>query len=249
MSFEDHYSRQAATYAQSRPRYPAALYSFLANQTREHTLAWDCATGSGQAAVGLVEHFERVIATDASTDQIEHAEQHERITYKVEPAEETSLETRTVDLVTVAIAVHWFDLDRFYREVRRVLKPGGVIAVWAYYRPVITPEIDRQIIRLEMDTLGEFWPERIALLREQYRSLPFPFQEISAPEFFIEREMDLSQMIGFFNSWSATVRFREMNGRHPLESIWADFAAAWGGENGKHLMRWPIYLRAGRTDG
>lgn len=246
MHFEDHFSRQAAAYAQFRPRYPAELYAYLARQAQAHTLAWDAATGSGQAAIGLVDHFEQVIATDASADQIQHAEPHKRIIYRVEPAEETSLEPHSVDLVTAATAAHWFDLDRFYQEVRRVLKPGGVVAVWGYYRPVISPEIDTQIVRYEMDILGKYWPERIVLLREQYRSLPFPFQEISAPEFAMQAEWDMNQMLGFFNSWSATTRFREEHGRHPLEAIWKDFIAAWGGENEKRIVRWPIFLRAGR---
>ncbi|HMN60146.1 MAG TPA: class I SAM-dependent methyltransferase [Anaerolinea sp.] len=246
MHFEDHFSRQAATYAQFRPRYPTELYAFLANQTIEQSLAWDCATGSGQAALGLVEHFEQVIGTDASADQISHAGPHERITYRVEPAEKTSLESHSIDLVTVATAVHWFDLDAFYREVRRVLKPGGIIAVWGYYRPVISPQIDTQVIRYEMDILGEYWPERIVLLRNQYRSLPFPFEEIPAPEFAMQAEWDMSQVLGFFNSWSATTRYREEHGHHPLEKIWADFTAAWGGENQKHSVRWPLFVRAGR---
>jgi ubiquinone/menaquinone biosynthesis C-methylase UbiE len=247
MNFEDHFSRQAQTYAQFRPRYPRELFAYLSEQTPEHHLAWDCATGSGQAAQGLVTYYDRVIATDASAAQINNAQPHERITYLVEPAEETSLAPHSVDLVTVAVAVHWFDFERFYQEVRRVVKPGGVIAVWTYHRPQITPEIDSQIAALEDQILGEYWPERIHYLREHYQTLPFPFVEMNSPEFSIEADWNLDQLLGFINTWSAVRRYEEQRGVHPFQMIWEDLLAAWGDPGQARQIRWELYLRMGRV--
>jgi SAM-dependent methyltransferase len=247
MSFQDHFSRLASGYARFRPHYPAVLFTYLADLAPARQLAWDCATGSGQAALGLAEVFEQVIATDASREQIEQAAQHPRITYRVEPAEETSLDAGSVDLVSAAVGVHWFDLDRFYAEVRRVLKPGGVLAVWTYHRPIINPEVDELIARLETEILGDYWPERLHYLQEHYQTLPFPFAELTHPEFAIQAEWKLDQLVGFINSWSAVSRYQEDRKSHPLEPLWEEFLAAWGSENAIRAINWPLYMRIGRV--
>lgn len=248
-SFEDHFSQIASSYAQYRPQYPTALYAYLAEQAPGHALAWDCATGSGQAALGLAEHFDQVVATDASAEQIQNAVRHERIIYRVEPAEASSLATGSVDLVTVAVGVHWFDHERFYQEVRRVLRPGGVLAVWTYHRPVINPAVDALIARLDGEILAEYWPERLRYLQEHYQTLPFPFDELSPPEFAIQAEWDRDQLFGFINSWSAVRRYEKERGIHPLQPVWDDFLSAWGEEDARHAIHYPLYMRVGRVSG
>jgi len=248
MNFEDHFSQRAETYAQYRPHYPPALFAYLAEQTPAHALAWDCATGNGQAALGLADYFDHVIATDASEEQIRRADQHDKITYRVEPAEETSLAPNSIDLVTAAVAVHWFDFDRFYREVRRVLKPGGIIALWTYHRPQINPKMDAVIARLEDDILAGFWPERIRYLQDHYQTLSFPFDEFTLPRFAIQARWSLDQMLGFIMSWSAVRRFEEERGFHPVKPIWEEFLAAWGQEDVIQAIRWPLYLKVGRVN-
>src|ERR1043165_5287441 len=126
-AFKDHFSTQSQDYARYRPDYPPSLFQWLASLTSAHALAWDVGTGSGQAALALADHYRRVVATDAAEAQLRHAVAHERVTYKGMPAENTDLGNASVDLVTVAQALHWFDFDRFYREVQRVLRPGGLI--------------------------------------------------------------------------------------------------------------------------
>lgn len=246
MKFEDHFSNHAETYAQYRPVYPAELYAYLAQQTSGHDLAWDCATGSGQAAKGLVYHFDRVIATDASAEQVSRAAPHVRITYRVEPAESTSLASGSVDLITVATAVHWFDFDRFYQEARRVLKPGGVIAVWTYHSPRINPRMEALLDRLELEILAPYWPERIRYLREHYQTLPFPFDELSPPPFTMQAKWTLDQLLGFLNTWSAVRRYEAERGVHPFKAIWEELLAAWGDEGQARVIRWPLHLRVGR---
>ena len=246
-TFEDHFSKQSQLYAQHRPQYPDEIYAYLASLAPGRSLAWDCGTGNGQAAIGLSHYFDKVYATDASAEQISRAQANEKVEYHVEPAEHVSLADRSVDLVTVAVAIHWFNFDEFYREVRRVLKPGGILAAWTYSLTKISPEIDRLIDRYYYEVLKGFWPERIHYLEERYETLPFPFDEIQAPFFAMERELTLAQYAGFLDSWSATQRYQEQKGHHPLEMIWDPLSAAWGKENETRLVRWPLHFRIGRN--
>lgn len=246
-NFEDHFSGHSEQYVQSRPRYPDEVYAYLASIAPGHTLAWDCGTGNGQAAVGLANYFDRVYATDASAEQISKAYPHDRVEYHVEPAEHVSLDTASADLVTVAVAVHWFNFDEFYREVKRVLKPNGILAVWTYSFPEISPEIDQLVRQYYYEIVGEYWPERIHYLEEQYATLPFPFEETIPPSFVMKVNWNLTQFTAFLDSWSATQRYKAQKGQHPLELLWQKLLAAWGDENEPRLVCWPLYFRIGRN--
>lgn len=245
--FEDHFSRLAEAYAAHRPGYPEALFEYLASLAPGRELAWDCGTGNGQAAVALAAFFEQVVATDASAAQIENAFAHERVRYAVEPAEETSIGARSVDLVTVGTAVHWFEFDAFYAEVRRVTEANAVLAVWTYHLPVIEPDVDACLERFYRETLAGYWPERIRYLEERYRTLPFPFTEIDPPPFEARARWNLDELLGFMSSWSATRKYAEQEGKHPIPDILDELTSAWGAEEKKRLVRWPLHLRVGRV--
>jgi hypothetical protein len=246
-SFQDHFSAQAREYARYRPRYPGELFAYLASVSPGRQLAWDCGTGNGQAARGLVRHFNCVIASDASAKQLARAAAHERIEYRVERAEEVSLEAHSVDLVTVAIAVHWFDLEQFYRAVRCVAAANGILAVWTYHLPVIEPEIDRLFVHYYRDVLSGYWPEQMRYLDERYQTLPFPFEELAPPEFTMRADWDLAHLTGFLDSWSATRKYQQERGEHPLEAIWPELLKAWGKPSQRRRIRWPLYLKVGRV--
>lgn len=246
MSFRDHFSRQAAEYARYRPTYPAALFEVLAGLAPARDLAWDCGTGSGQAARMLADHFQRVIGTDASADQIANALPHERVEYRVEPAEETSLLPGSVDLIAVGTAVHWFDFDEFYAEVRRVGRPGAILAVWTYHLVSIAPAVDRYTERYYRDILGSYWPERIDYLDKGYRTLPFPFDEIAPPDIKMETQWTLDHLIGFLASWSAVKSYLEEHGRHPLDEIVDGLRESWGDPARLRKAIWPLHFRIGR---
>jgi SAM-dependent methyltransferase len=243
--FPDHFSQQARNYARYRPSYPAALYDYLASLTAEHDRAWDVGTGNGQAAIGLARHFRSVIATDPSEKQIALALSNERVTYRVATAEHSEIDDQSIDLVTVAMAVHWFDLDRFYAEVRRVLRPHGIIAVWCYSFTEITPEVDRVMESFYYDVLGEFWPPQLRWVVEHYRTLPFPFEEIAAPEFAVEATWSLADLFGYLSSWSAAQKYKDSHRADPLDKKRVEFQAAWGPETDR-AVRWPLYLHAGK---
>jgi SAM-dependent methyltransferase len=245
-NFEDHFSGHSGQYAQSRPNYPDEIYAYLASIAPARFLAWDCGTGNGQAALGLAKHFDKVYATDASAEQIAHAHPHKNVEYQAEPAEHVSLNDSSVDLVTVAVAIHWFNFDEFHREVKRVLKPNGILAAWTYSLTEISPEIDELIQQYYGEILRGYWPERIHYLEEKYETLPFPYEEIAPPVFTMKIDWSLIQFTGFLDSWSATQRYKSQRGNHPLELIWDELAAAWGDEQERRLVRWPLHFRIGR---
>lgn len=251
MGFQDHFSGHARTYGEFRPDYPVSLFAYLADLAPGHELAWDCATGNGQAALGLAEHFRDVLATDASPQQIEQARPHPRVLYAVAPSDRSPAADASVDLVTVAQALHWFDLPAFYAEVRRVLRPGGVLAVWCYGLHVITPEVDAVVHRLYHEIVGNDWPLERRWVEESYRTVPFPFDEIAPPCFQMTREWNLRHLWGYLDTWSACRRYQARTGVNPLDLVRDDLGAAWGDPNdGVREVRWPLSLRIGRlSDG
>lgn len=246
LSFKDHFSGHAHDYARFRPDYPEALYAFLADEAPARSRAWDCATGSGQAAVGLAARFEQVVATDAAAAQLAQARRDARVAYAVALAEAAPLAGGSTDLVTVAQSLHWFDLDRFYREVRRVLRPHGVVAAWCYGLHRVAPAIDELVDRFYDDVLGPYWPPERRHIDAAYRSLAFPFAELATPPFSIERTWRLDDYLGYLGTWSAVHRYRFARRVDPLAAMAAELAGRWGAPGTLRRVTWPIHLRIGR---
>lgn len=239
-----HFEAVAQGYAEFRPRYPSALFDFVTSVATRHGLAWDVGCGSGQATLDLAERFDRVIATDASEGQIARAPAHPRIEWRVAAAERSGIAPATVDLVTVAQALHWFDLDAFHREVRRVLAPGGALAAWSYMSPhVDDPALDALFQEHMYGRLGPYWPPERRLIEEGYRTIPFPFDEVPAPRFDLEARWTLAQLAGYMRSWSATGRYVDAHERDPIADFEAEAREAWG--PGERTVRWQYAIRAG----
>jgi len=247
MPFRDFFSSQSKEYAKHRPGYPEAMFDYLASLVPSIELAWDCGTGNGQAALALAKRFQHVIATDASAVQIENAFPHERIEYRVEPSEKTSSPAHSVDLITVGTALHWFDFDPFYAEVRRVGKPGAILAVWTYHLVRIEPEIDRWLEHFYRETLAGFWPERIRYLDKRYETLPFPFEEIRPPEFEMETVWSLENLVGFLASWSAVRKFVDARGEEAFTELVRELEKLWGKQSQKRKVHWPLHFRIGKV--
>lgn len=246
----DHFSSRAAGYAVYRPSYPAALFEFLAGVAPARRRAWDCATGNGQAAGGLARRFERVVATDASAAQIAHAHPYPGVEYRVAPAEASGLETGSVDLVTVAQAAHWFDLDAFYVEARRVLVPGGAIALWSYGSAALDePALTEAFSHFEHVTVGACWPPERRLIVEGYLTIPFPFSELPAPPFTLVQRWTLDQLLGYVGTWSASARFAEVTGAEAVEVLDGVLAPLWGRRERLRTVTWPLALRVGVREG
>jgi SAM-dependent methyltransferase len=244
MSFKDHFSKQAADYAKFRPRYPQKLFDYLGSIAPSRQFAWDCGTGNGQAAVGLASVFDRVIATDASEKQIANAQSRKLVDYRVAPAENSGIQSETLDLIMVAQALHWFDLGRFYAEARRVLKPDGILAASAYNLLRVEPVIDEVVNRYYYEVVGPFWPAERKLV-EQFADLPFPFREIGPPKFEMTAQWNLDHLLGYLQTWSSTQRFIAAKGTDPLEQIIDELRTAWGDSQQTRNVTWPLVLRIG----
>lgn len=246
-SFADHFAPVATTYAAHRPTYPPELFLWLAAHAPGRHLVWDCATGTGQAATALAEQFSQVWATDASTAQIEAATPCRNVSYHTALADCSGLPDRSADLVTVAQALHWFDLDRFYGEVDRVLKPAGMLAVWTYgvFRAegVDADEVQRLLDQFYYETVGPCWPAERRHVENGYADLKFPFTELAAPPFTMSADWTLENLCGYLRSWSATSRYRELQGTDPVIPLAAQLAPLWG--EGCRRVVWPLSIKAG----
>jgi SAM-dependent methyltransferase len=247
VTFKDHFSGAATGYAAHRPVYPRAVAEALAERSPGRGLAWDAGCGSGQLSGVLGEVFERVEATDASAQQIAAATPHLRVHYAVAPAEASGLPDRSVDCAVAAQAAHWFDLDAYYREVRRVARPGGLIALVTYAVMEVDPEIERLVERFYWHTLEGHWPAERKLVEEGYRSLPFPFQPVPAPALALEHRWSVEQLLGYVGTWSAVQSLNKAGRGQDLEQFGHELRAAWGHPSRERVVRWPLSLRLGRV--
>ncbi|MDX2436252.1 MAG: class I SAM-dependent methyltransferase [Acidobacteriota bacterium] len=246
MTLRDHFSGVAADYARYRPDYPAALFDWLAEVAPRREVAWDCACGSGQATVPLAEVFASVAATDVSLTQLSNRPPLDNAVFSAAAAEAVPLRDRSVDLVTVGQALHWFDLEAFFTEVHRVLRPGGVVAVWTYGMPEVDdPEIGTVIRGFIDDTLGPWWPPEVVHVLDGYASFELPFADIEPPRLEMEVRWTLRRFLAFVRTWSGVGRYREVRGEDPVEELAAKLRSRWGIPERRRRIRWWLKIRAG----
>ena len=248
MTFKDHFSGHAQSYAAARPTYPDELFSYLDEVSFENGFAWDCATGNGQAATGLAPYFEKVLATDASNEQIQQAQKGTNIEYQIMAAENPDIEDSSVDLVTVAQAIHWFDIDKFFSTTKRVLKPQGILAVWSYGLHEIDRRCDEITAHLYSDIVGKYWPSERCFVEQRYADIQFPLDKIEPPSFDMRCQWSAEDVLNYYASWSAVQRYITENGTSPIDLIRQDFIDAWGVEEVKSI-RWPLALYVNRNKG
>lgn len=247
MSGTDHFSSVAAQYASFRPFYPDALFDWLAGIVPQHDLAWDCGAGSGQATAALASRFGKVLGTDISAAQLAAAPQLPNIEYRISSAEASGLPDGSVDLVTVAQAMHWFDLPKFHAEVKRVLKPLGVIAVWGYDRLQLPhPAVQECVDRFYDDKIAAYWPPERVHVENRYRDLPFPYARIAAPSFSLHQDWTRDQLLGYLRSWSAVARFHAANGYDPVDDLTEEIMPLWP-EGMAMRVEWPLFMLAGKV--
>jgi ubiquinone/menaquinone biosynthesis C-methylase UbiE len=249
MPVEDLFGDRAETYARLRPTYPQALFDHLERWVCARDRAWDCGAGSGQTARSLARRFALVIASDASVRQLSHASREDRVHRVVSAAEAAPIRDRSVDLVTVSAAAHWFDRPRFYAEVRRVARPGAVLAMWSYYQTRIAPGVDQVLDHYAERVLGPWWDERIALNRGAYRDLEFPFERLPWPALEAEASMRLEDLFAYMHTWSSSQAYARERGRDPVDEVRADLERAWGDPRAVRPVRWPLHGAVGRVAG
>jgi SAM-dependent methyltransferase len=246
-SFQDHFAPQAGQYAAFRPSYPAAMIAAIAAHAPRRDCCWDVGTGSGQAAVMLAEHFTRVEATDASASQIAHAMPNPRVRYRVAPAERVPFDDASVDAVTIAQALHWFNLGEFYAEVRRVASPGAIIAAWSYGNIEVDAAVDAVVRWFYEERVGSYWPPERRHVEDRYTSLAFPFPRVELPAPSIEAMLDREALTGYISTWSALKRAREREGGDPLDEFRERLARVWPDASSSRRVCWPMIVLAGRV--
>jgi ubiquinone/menaquinone biosynthesis C-methylase UbiE len=247
MNFQDHFSRQSAVYLKGRPTYPDELFEYLARLAPSHRLCWDCATGNGQAAISLSRYFEKVIATDGSEKQISNAIQKDNIEYRVATAESSGLQDRSVDLITVATAAHWFNLDTFYAEAQRVAAKNGILAIWTYSEAVIEPAIDKLMEWFMYDLLANYWPDGRWYVRNKYETLAFPFEPIKTPPFFCKMDWNKEQWLDYVKSWSAYDNYVAKTNNNPLPLLLPGLNHLWNDAEIKKIT-WTLHLKCTRLN-
>jgi SAM-dependent methyltransferase len=246
VGFVDLFSAGAEGYAAARPRYPDALFDAVAAAAPGRERAWDCACGNGQAALGLAQHFAEVEATDASAAQIEQALPHERVRYRVQPAERTSFTGAYFDAIVVAQALHWFDHALFFAEALRVLKPGGVCVAWGYDRFHVNPEFDAAFERSVRAGLAPWWAPQNALLWKGYRDVPWPFEPLAVPAASIEADWTLHELLAYALTWSAARRRIEADGTAWFEAAADELRGLWGNPEVARRVSMPLHILGGR---
>ncbi|MGH7559549.1 MAG: class I SAM-dependent methyltransferase [Gemmatimonadales bacterium] len=248
-AFPDHFSRDPAAYSRFRPRYPGELFRWIAALPDRRRRAWDCGTGSGQAATPLAEHFALVVGSDGSMGQLRSAERVPHVAYCGAVGEAAPIRSGTIDLVTVAQALHWLDVPRFLTEVGRVLAPGGALAVWSYGIVEVESPIGETVLRFYSETVGPCWPMERKLVEEGYRSTALPIDEVATPPFAMEAALTLEELLGYIRTWSAVGRYLRAHGTDPVEALAAELGPLWGDRARARLVRWPLVVRAGRWRG
>jgi hypothetical protein len=242
---KDNFSRQSDLYAKYRPGYPAELFTFILQHVNERNRAWDCATGNGQTAKELATYFQRVDATDISQQQLDNAIMAGNIFYSKQPAEQTDFPGKRFDLVTISQALHWVHFDKFYNELRRVSTEDGRIAAWMYGLLRISPAIDRLIDHHHFITLEHYWDAERKYVDEDYRNIPFPFEEINCPAFSISYAWTLPQLEGYLGTWSALLKFIAATGHNPVTELIKEITPYW--TNDRMRVSFPLYLRMGKV--
>lgn len=243
--FKDHFSLASDDYRSYRPRYPAELFDYLAAMAPAREWAWDCGCGNGQASVALADRFDEVSASDASSAQIAEAEIRDNIAYRVSPAEIIAAPDASLDLITVAQAIHWFDHPRFFAEVERTLKPHGVLAAWGYQLLYTDTPLDDFIAHFHSELVGPYWPAGRELLDEGYTRIDFPFPREDAPPFTMRQCWTFRQLLGYLNTWSAVKAYENVLGRNPVAESEAKLKQLWGEKAAKDVY-WPVILYVGK---
>lgn len=240
---KDRFSNHAQQYAAFRPTYPKELYSFIFSYVKNFDFAWDCGTGNGQVARDLSPRFKIVEATDISEKQLTNAFRAKNISYS-KAGEKTTFPDNQFDLITVAQAIHWFDIPEFYKEVQRVGKKDAIIAVWGYGLVSITPEIDNCLHDLYFKIVGSYWDKERRLIDEHYKTIPFPFAEIPTPEFKLSFAWGLEELEGYLSTWSSVQKYIQANQINPVERFMKEIRPLWKSDT--QNINFPLFLRLGK---
>lgn len=247
MSFTDLFSESADLYARARPHYPHDLFTFIARHAPSLERAWDCGTGNGQAAISLAAHFSKVYATDPSQDQLNHASAASNVCYSVQRAEQTTFPAKHFDAICVAQALHWFDFDLFFSEVKRLAKPGAIFTAWGYSWPGVTPSFDDIFKSVIRDVIEPYWAPQNRLLWRAFADVPFPFDRLDPPEYQISASWTFHQFLSYIATWSAIRKYAVETGEELLDKAESVLRPHWGNPDVARDVSMPLCVLAGHV--
>ncbi|OTG67595.1 class I SAM-dependent methyltransferase [Acinetobacter silvestris] len=240
---KDLFSENSQLYQQARPSYPVSVIQEILKYVPERHFAWDCGAGSGQFTQLLAPYFDYVVATDVSEDQLQHAPYFENISYQVQSAEHTTFAAHSFNLITVAQAIHWFDFDVFYKEVRRTLKQDGILAVIGYGLIQVEHKMINALIQdLYFNTLKGYWDPERRYIDENYTTIPFPLKELEVPKFKMQYQWSSAQLLNYIQTWSALKHYKKQNQLNPLQALEDYFKK----EQCDFVVEFPVLLRLGQ---
>lgn len=240
------YESNPEFYKKHRPDYPAELLQYLIELPEQRQLLWDCGTGNGQSAVPMADHFEKVVATDVSPAQLEAAQTKDNIEYIVGAETAPFLEEASVDMITVATAIHWLNNDLFFPEAHRVLKPGGILAVWGYSGIHVHPDLNSLLQHLVDEVLAPYISPHLRIAYDRYQAIQFPYKKEPVPQFSVSRECTLTDVQNYLLSWYPCLRYQELYGKSALPLFEKDLADVWGDENSERTLTWDLELFVGK---
>lgn len=241
---KDLFSQNSQLYKQARPDYPHSVIHEILKHTPEHSFAWDCGAGSGQFTQLLVPYFEQIVATDLSESQLQSAPYFENVSYQIQIAEQTIFTNQSFDLITVAQAIHWFDFEKFYAEVRRTLKVNGLLAIVGYgLLEIQDQQVNTMIQALYYEKLAGCWDAERRYIDEAYQTIPFDFDEITVPKFSMTYQWTAAQLLKYLSTWSAIKNYQDQYAEHAL----LDLAEYLQDLEQKFEITFPVFLRLGRV--
>ena len=247
------FGTDSRSYSQDRPQYPPELFAWISSMCRGHKTAWDCATGNGQAAIGLSHWFEKVDATDLASEQLAEAFSLPNVRYSAQSAEQTSFPDANFDLIAVAQALHWFDFRRFWPEVRRIARQDAFFCAWGYSWFKRTPDLtELHAIYLDplLDLLKPYWARENGILWNGYSTsdIEFPFDRFDAPPIDISISWDINTLFRYVRTWSAFKMALKAEGvGAALQSLEGDARARFE-DYGQFRLSLPLAIAAAKTD-
>lgn len=241
---KDLFSGHAGDYAAYRPTYPGELFQFIFQHCNDFYNAWDCGTGNGQVASYLADYFELVEATDISAEQLKHSIQRPNIRYQISKAEEPKFKNSLFDLITVGQAIHWFDIETFFKSCGAVGNPNSLVAIFGYSPVRVNKEIDGLLDTFYYNEIYTYWEAERRLIDDRYQGISFPFEEIKAPMFYSRLTWSLDEYEGYINTWSSVKKFIQVNGFNPVDKLVTQIKPLWN--EPIQSVYFPVFLRLGR---
>lgn len=213
------FNQESDKYFLNRPRYPLELYRLTRDNCRKRDTAWDCACGNGQVSIDLIPYFSKIEATDINENQLKNSFNDSRISYSLQNSEVTNFPALYFDAVCVAQALHWLDTEKYFAEVKRVLKPGGLFACWGYSFFHVNEEIDTVIRSRLLERIDPYWSAQNRILHNRYRDIAFPFRKLNLPEIKMAVQWNLNQLLAYLETWSAVKLYREKEQKNIIEEL------------------------------